>query len=546
MNRKRFIILIVMMLFSLVGIIWVQIIWISNDIRIRNENFDYFAYSSIQDAAGELETMRKMSFFNDFMVPGINSFNDTTPGISGYLSMGSYSAVSDGNFSVRITNQTVTQSPGQEPVIVTHDTIFSTDSTGMIMSSPDDLGKMIIINSGDSLLNNEGGVYVEQKQFLDWVRRRGEEFRNMSDQMITEVYQWEKTMNLDVKEIEYVLRRSLMYSNIQTPFEFAVIKNGEVTDGMFRKSNRNDFLKSKYMVKLFPDNIIRQDLILSVVFPERTNYVLGKMAGILGGSLLFSLIILATFALSLFFIIRQKKISEMKSDFINNMTHEFKTPIATISLAADTITNPKIIKDESSIRHFINMIKKENSRMDKKVETILQIASLDKQEIQFRFGNLSIHSLIEKAVDTIDIIVKQRNGRITLNLKATEPVIQGDSEHLFNLVNNLLDNAIKYSKNAPDIRVETRNERNGVILCVSDKGIGMSRSVQGRIFERFYRQASGNVHDVKGFGLGLNYVRAIVDAHKGDISVQSEPGKGSNFEVFLPFNPENENEHKSG
>jgi two-component system phosphate regulon sensor histidine kinase PhoR len=227
------------------------------------------------------------------------------------------------------------------------------------------------------------------------------------------------------------------------------------------------------------------------------------------------------------------------------MTHEFKTPIATISLAADTITNPKIIKDESSIKHFINMIKKENSRMDKKVETILQIASLDKQEIQFRFGNLSIHSLIEKAVDTIDIIVKQRNGKITLNLKASEPVIQGDSEHLFNLVSNLLDNAIKYSKNAPDIRVETRNERNGVLLCVSDKGIGMTRSVQGRIFERFYRQASGNIHDVKGFGLGLNYVRAIVDAHKGDISVQSEPGKGSNFEVFLPFNPENENEHKS-
>jgi two-component system phosphate regulon sensor histidine kinase PhoR len=263
------------------------------------------------------------------------------------------------------------------------------------------------------------------------------------------------------------------------------------------------------------------------------------MAWVLGGSLLFSLIILATFALSLFFIIRQKKISEMKSDFLNNMTHEFKTPIATISLAADTITNPKIIKDESSIRHFIGMIKKENSRMDKKVETILQIASLDKKEIIFKFENLSLHRIIEHAAETIEILVQQRNGAVKLNLNAHEPVIYGDGDHLFNLVNNLLDNAIKYSHEAPDITVTTLNNERGLIMSVEDKGIGMTKSVQNKIFERFYRQASGNVHDVKGFGLGLNYARAIVEAHHGRIEVDSEPGKGSRFDVFLPFNWEN-------
>ncbi len=198
------------------------------------------------------------------------------------------------------------------------------------------------------------------------MKKRSNEFQNMSNRMISEIYQWEKTMELDNKEIEYALSRSLLFSGIRTPFEFAVIRNGVVNEGTFKKSNKNDFLKSNYKVRLFPDNIIRQDLILSVVFPERTNYVLGSMAWILRGSLLFSLIILATFAMSLFFIIRQKKISEMKSDFLNNMTHEFKTPIATISLAADTITNPKVISDESRIRHFISMIKKENSRMNKK------------------------------------------------------------------------------------------------------------------------------------------------------------------------------------
>jgi two-component system phosphate regulon sensor histidine kinase PhoR len=263
------------------------------------------------------------------------------------------------------------------------------------------------------------------------------------------------------------------------------------------------------------------------------------MAWLLGGSLLFSFIILATFALSLFFIIRQKKISEMKSDFLNNMTHEFKTPIATISLAADTITNPKVINDEASIRHFIGMIKKENSRMNKKVETILQIASLDKKEIAFKFENVSLHSVIERAADTIEIQVHQKNGKITLKLNAAEPVIFGDNEHLTNLVNNLLDNALKYSPESPDITVETENNDRGIILSVEDKGIGMSKSVQSKIFERFYRQGSGNVHDVKGFGLGLNYVRAIIDAHKGNVTVTSEPGKGSRFDIFLPFNWEN-------
>ena len=375
---------------------------------------------------------------------------------------------------------------------------------------------------------------------IEWAQKRSSELRQVNEKVIAELVQKEKKINIRRDEVEYALKRSFMFSPFNPSFEFAIIRNGKVEDGNFKKTGKNDFLRSKYKVNLFQDNIVRQDIALSVVFPERTTYVLGSMAWMLGGSLLFSFIILATFALSLFFIIRQKKISEMKSDFINNMTHEFKTPIATISLAADTITNPKVINDETGIRHFIGMIKKENSRMDKKVETILQMASLDKKEIHFRFENLSLHEVIEHAVDTIDIIIRQRNGRVTMKLNAQEPVVCGDSEHIFNLVNNLLDNAIKYSPESPDITIETQNKGNGIMMSVSDKGTGMTKSVQAKIFERFYRQSSGNVHDVKGFGLGLNYVRAIVDAHKGNITVTSEPGKGSRFDVYLPFNPENE------
>jgi two-component system phosphate regulon sensor histidine kinase PhoR len=408
------------------------------------------------------------------------------------------------------------------------------------MPSPEDPGKMVIVKNGDKIPAKNGEVYLKQDEFVDMLKKRSSEFQDMSDEMIAEVYQWESTTEIDNKEIEYYLKRSLLFSGIHTPFEFAVIKNGAVTEGTYKKSDKNDFLKSRYKVSLFPNNIISRDLVLSVVFPERTNYVLGSMAWILGGSLLFSLIILATFALSLFLIIRQKKVSEMKSDFLNNMTHEFKTPIATISLAADTIANPKIIGDESSIRQFVSIIKKENSRMNKKVETILQIASLDKKEIEFKFDDVSLHSIIEHSVETIDILVQQRNGKIHLSLDAENPMIYGDEEHLLNLVNNLLDNAIKYSPESPDVTITTKNNGNGLIMSVEDKGIGMSKSVQSRIFERFYRKTSGDVHNVKGFGLGLNYVRAIIEAHKGNIFVSSEIGKGSRFDVFLPFNWENE------
>jgi two-component system phosphate regulon sensor histidine kinase PhoR len=542
MSKNKFIGLILMMLLSLAGIIWVQIVWIRRSLEISNVMFNRAVFASLNEAASTIESNRKMNFFFDSPM----SVNSPEGDISSYLRIGSYSSGDGNKVSYSVTSQSVTgtvDSSGRiqlnEPVITKTDTTFYSDSGSPTMILPQKHGDLTISGNNQLAQAGQESVPANRKEFIDRVRKRGNEFQNMSDQMIAEVYQWEKTMTLDNNEVNFALTRSFHFSGIETPFEFAVIKDGIIQEGTFKKSGKNDFLKSNYMVQLFPDNILKQNLILSVIFPERANYVLGGMAWLLGGSLLFSFIILATFALSLFFIIRQKKISEMKSDFLNNMTHEFKTPIATISLAADTITNPKVINDEASIKHFIGMIKKENSRMNKKVETILQIASLDKKEIDFKFENVSMHSIIERAVETIEIQVHQKNGKISLNLKAAEPVIYGDYEHLTNLVNNLLDNAIKYSPESPDITVETKNNERGIILSVEDKGIGMTKNVQSKIFERFYRQSSGNVHDVKGFGLGLNYVRAIIDAHKGNVTVTSEPGKGSRFDIFLPFNNEN-------
>lgn len=533
MNKRLLYILIVMMLVSVIGIAGVQIIWIRSAVSVRNESFDHTVISCIQQAAKSVERARESNFVNKYMFQGSDPFLNFMDEASSYLSSSSF--YSDGN-SISMSSTSITQKAGEQPIIVKKDTIITQDTSNIIIPSLDEPGKMTIVSPNEINSSNSSGMYLRQQEYVEWLEKRASEFRNMSDQMISEIYQWEKTMELDNREIAFALERSFQYSGISIPFEFAVIKNGEVTGGPFKKVVNNDFLKSKYVVQLFQDNLIRQDLNLSVVFPGRRNYVLGSMMWIFIGSLFFSLIILATFAFSLYYIVSQKKMSEMKSDFINNMTHEFKTPIATISLAADTITNPKIINDEYRIRQFISMIKKENSRMNKKVETILQIASLDKKEIDFKFDKVSINNIIERAVDSIEILVQQREGSIKMSLNAEKPFVFGDPDHLYNLVNNLLDNAIKYSPEKPEVTVETKNNDSGVLIIVTDKGIGMSKSVQNKVFERFYRQTSGNVHNVKGFGLGLNYVKSIVDAHKGTVSVSSEQGKGSRFEVFIPFN----------
>jgi two-component system, OmpR family, phosphate regulon sensor histidine kinase PhoR len=534
------------MLLSVAGIIWVQIVWIKNAVSIQNDNFNRDVQISLGNAARAIESSRKMNFLNNYFFSDPLMFNSMADDLSAYFSIGSsYSSGSD-DIQVRITGNSFSGSfdsgiiAHNDYILPASDTATGTDTITYVIGDMELAGNQAVRDRSRESVRDQGEIYIAQRDFIEWIRRRSDEFLNMSNQIITEIFQWESTMEIDRNEVGDFLNRSLSLSGIRTPFEFALLKDGKIADGYYRQSGSDDLLESRYKVRLFPDNIIGQDLILSVVFPDRTNYVLGSMAWMLGGSFLFSLFILATFSVSLFFIIRQKKISEMKSDFINNMTHEFKTPIATISLAADTIANPKVISNEPSIKHFIGMIKKENRRMNKKVETILQIASLDKKEIDFSFKDVSLHKIVEHAVETIDIQVQQRQGIVNINLNAVDPVICGDSEHLTNLVNNLLDNAVKYSPGKPFITVETKNVKKGIVLSVEDKGIGMTRTVQAKIFERFYRLSSGDVHDVKGFGLGLNYVRAIVEAHKGAIDVFSEPGKGTRFEVFFPFRCDNQ------
>lgn len=252
-------------------------------------------------------------------------------------------------------------------------------------------------------------------------------------------------------------------------------------------------------------------------------------------SIIFTSIIIIAYTSAIYQLIKQRKISQIKTDFINNMTHEFKTPIATINLALDAIRNPKIIGDEEKVKRYLKMIKDENKRMHAQVENVLRISKLEKNELNISKDKVDLHEVILDAITHIELIVEDRNGSIETHLDASISSVLANETHFTNVIVNILDNAVKYSEGEPEITVVTENIGNSIILKISDKGNGMSKSVQKRVFEKFYREHTGDVHNVKGHGLGLAYVKRIVNDHSGHVSVESEKGKGSTFIIKLPL-----------
>ena len=293
-----------------------------------------------------------------------------------------------------------------------------------------------------------------------------------------------------------------------------------------------------FAVALYDEVAVQPPGLLMIHFPKEASIVMGPVWLTIAVSGLLLAIVLACFAYSIFIIFRQKRLSMMKNDFISNMTHEFKTPIATISLAADSIKNPKVSGSPAKLTRFAEIIQKENSRMNRQVEKVLQAAQIERGDFKLRPVELDVNELLREAADHMALQAERRAGSIAVELAATRAVIEADRTHLANVFHNLIDNAIKYSPEAPRITVRSEDLRSGNIrVSVTDEGVGMSREDQGQIFEKFYRVHTGNRHDVKGFGLGLSYVKAVVEAHGGQVSVDSALGRGSTFAVELPPRP---------
>ena len=546
MNKKIITGLIALMGVSILGIIIIQLVWMNNAIRVKNELFDRSVNEALNSTTNRLETMQDFRMINHF------AFDDTVfngpmpippappipPDVlrkaprrapfpkkqsNQQIKMIVKSGKNKNGFQYQISTRYDSLHSGEDNVI-----FIDTDSMARNLNTVYAHG----INKFDSLiekLDYQKDTTGQLKKQFEFKTRK---LKRVANKAVQEISTWEEDVPID--RVNEVLTKELGNRNIPIPFEIGIIKDSLISS----KTEKADSIllaQSSYKVNMFPNDIFQKNTQIAVYFPDKETFIYKTLNWLLFISLIFSVIVLVTFAVSIYFILKQKKISEMKSDFINNMTHEFKTPIATISVAADSISNQKVIENPERIRYFIEMIKKENLRMNRQVEDILTIARLDKKEFEFKWEAFNLHEVIENAIQSIVLQVEKKSGTITSELLAVNPVATSDANHFANLIYNLLDNANKYSMNAPEIKISTRNTSKGVLITVEDKGIGMTKMVQSRIFERFYRQTSGNIHNVKGFGLGLSYVKAVLEANRGNISVHSEPGRGSSFEVFIPF-----------
>ena len=326
-------------------------------------------------------------------------------------------------------------------------------------------------------------------------------------------------------------------------FDFAIINSSndyEMQTENYTKNFFDSVSNKNFIIPILPDsgtdleglNIAEH---LVIVVPDFKKQVWGSLIWIILGSGVFTIIIIAAFFITIKTLLNQKKLSEIKSDFINNMTHEFKTPLATISLAIDAIRNPKVQADLAKLEYFSGIIKEENKRMNKHVETILHAALMEKKELQFNIVKVNANVLIASVVDNFQLQLNEKNAKCVLNLDAAQDAIETDEQHFSNVVSNLVDNAIKYSKADLTIHIKTFNQNGDLVITVEDNGIGMNRETMKNVFEKFYRAHTGNVHNVKGFGLGMSYVKTIVDAMNGEIKVDSTLGKGTIFTLEIPL-----------
>ncbi len=359
-----------------------------------------------------------------------------------------------------------------------------------------------------------------------------------------------------VEEINDKLKKAFNTLGLKnTHYEFSISSDLGPSNLTFRtpELQSKDFLRaiedtvhnlSAFMPLEAPEdtygNSIIPDELLIIVVPEFKSIVLGEMRMMIIGAIFFTLVIIAAFYVTVNALLRQKKLSEIKNDFINNMTHEFKTPLATISLAVDALRNEKVIQDRSKSEYFTGIIKEENRRMNKQVETILQASLLDRQEQQLNRKPLHAHVIIQEAMENFHLQLEGKGGHSELQLNAKNDLLKADEVHFMNIITNLIDNAVKYSKENPFIRITTHSTTKSLIIRIEDNGIGMNKETQRRIFEKFYRAHTGNLHNVKGFGLGLSYVKTIVEAHDGKIKVDSLPGKGTTFTLEIPLKEDEE------
>ena len=515
MNKKLFVLLIALMSLSLLGIVFVQGYWISNAYQSKQEQFTINVRQVLLSVAKKIQMKEIEAYYQVYSayvdsieVPDNATFTELAYKIQN-----------------RSTNETYLFTDG----ILEQDYKLS---SGLFDNDLDSIQFKKLTNRKTKTKISEGldGTSKTETRIESFSRLRDYE-RNQFENFISEVASLTPIYKrVTAEEINNLIIKELDDRGLKSDFEFAIFSNTLET-----KVRSKDFKlepESTYIVPLFV-NDVKSNYDLYVDFSGKRKLVLSSILGMAILSLVFTAVIILAYASAISQIYKQRQISQIKTDFINNMTHEFKTPIATINLALDSLKNPKVKDNKEFLERYLGMIRDENRRMHAQVENVLRISKLEKNELNLPKESVDLQEIALEAISHVSLIVEDRGGYVKTHFGAMKTTILANKSHLTNVIVNILDNAIKYSLDAPKIDIYSENVKNSIILKIRDQGQGMSKLVLKRIFEKFYREHTGDIHNVKGHGLGLAYVKSILDDHDAEIFVESEKDKGSTFILKL-------------
>ena len=545
MTRNRIRTIIVLMSIAMIGLIGFQGHWIRSAIEVNNVKFKQNVHDALNNVVTNLEK-REVYYAASKQIRNQPPSKRTFQVDSNLLWVQQRSNAHFDSFSQMKDPQQAT-SFGWNSDIVFEDSLSLGNQKIRIsyhISGNTSAGFPSVVEEKHFFTKDQFGLDIMQfEDYQKEVRSSIQKFAEKSH-MVTDILddllgeQKQISTRIDQENIDQMLKEQLQMKGINIDYEYAVVDQGQnqVIYSGYKDQNKKDVLSSGFSVKLFPNDFAGGQNYLTIFFPDQAGFLIKKIWLTLTSSVFLVLLIIFCFGYAIFAILRQKKLSEIKNDFINNMTHEFKTPISTVSLACQALQDKDIRKNESFISKYVEAIQDENNRLGRQVEKVLQMATMDKKEYKLKFEKLDVHQIIDKALSHINLQVEKRGGVINTNLIASNHIIVSDEVHLTNIIYNLLDNANKYSYDKPEIRIDTEDHHLGLLIRITDKGIGMNKEAIGKIFDKFYRVPTGNIHDVKGFGLGLTYVKNILMPLGGQIKVKSIPSKGSSFEIILPLN----------
>lgn len=517
---------VVLITLSLLGLVGIQLYWISNAFILKESNFNRDVSEALTSAIYKYNKIEMAGiFFQEYeQDEQLNLFFNKLDS----LNHAHYKKITDEIDSTEFLSDT----------LASYNEPYGLPNLDPFTGVPNDEN-----GNAPRFFNDQQGGYANRENFtgnsenLYWeFFQRSKIINDLFDELFSAQQNLKPALQQNVSILDSLIQAEMERSGIRTNYEFGVydpVYNTLISEKTGQYSE--ELLQTEYAYSLFPNDVFRSPEFLLIYFPNQQTYLLTQMNIMTIVSGIFILVIISSFTYTIITIIRQKQLSLMKNDFINNMTHELKTPISTISLACQALRDKDVQKSENLYQNYINVINEENDRLGLMTQRVLQTAQLEKGKLHLNKSGFNLHDVIEDAMRKIDLQLRSRHGSIEKHLKAEFSFLEADKFHLTNVIFNLLDNAIKYSDDFPKITIFTENVNNGILIHVEDNGIGISKINQKKIFDNLYRISTGNVHNVKGFGLGLSYVKAIAELHGGYVKLQSELKKGSTFSVFIPF-----------